>query len=610
MIAACLPLVTTTTAAAAAIDPGASALQRSGTGPTVHAPLGATEADATRVAALAGAVVPETTIGVRPVEAWSSSVAFFSYSGTPAESIGSYECRLTLVPMQAGSFVPCPTAGREFAGLGDGTYRFEVRAISTDGIRDPTPASYLFTVDTVAPETLITAAPGSTIRVRTASFEYGGWPPADVAEIECRLTRDGDTPPSFEVCDPGGRTFGDLPDGFYTFEARARDAAGSVDTSPASHSFRVDTEAPETTIVAGPAGTIASSSATFSYVAEPAEAGDRFACRLVGPEDPDPAFAPCPDGTASYDHLSDGEHRFEVRAGDAAGNVDPTAAGRGFTVDTIAPTATVSAGPAETTTATTATFAYAAVPVDDVQRIECRLIGPGEEAPAFADCPPGGVTYEDLDPGAYRFELRAADAVGNVSDGVDWRFRVERAGPTDPGPTDPGPTDPEPGDPGPSAPGPADPPASGPSQPAGPPPASSPPAALPPGPPSALPAAGPPRISGLRLAPATFRPWTSGPSLGPWGRRATATGRGSLLTLRLDRAVRIELRVSRAKGRHWVRLKGSATGSTKAGTTRVAVRGRLGGKTLRVGRHRLTVVAIDRATGARTTKHLPFRIRR
>lgn len=560
--------------------------------------------------AAAADVAPETTIEVRPVEAWSSSVAFFTYSGTPAETIGSYECRLTLVPMQAGSFVPCPTAGREFAGLADGTYRFEVRAISTGGVRDPTPASYLFTVDTVAPETLITAAPVGTIRVPTATFAYVGWPLADVAEIECRLGRDGETPPPFEACDLAGRTFDDLADGFYTFEVRARDAAGSVDASPAARSFRVDTEAPETTVVAGPEGRVATSSATFSYRAEPAEAGDRFDCRVVGPADADPAFAACPGGTVRYDDLPDGEHRFEVRASDAAGNVDPTPARREFTVDTVAPTVAISAGPAAAVTATTATFAYAAVPIDDVQRVECRLVGPGDDGVAFAACPPAGVTYEGLVPGEYRFELRAADGVGNTSDPVDWGFRVDRAGPTDPGPTDPGPTDPGPTDPGRVDPGLTGPSTPGPFVSAGPLPGGSPvPGRLPSGTraPSAV---SPPRISGLRLAPSTFRPWVSGPSFGPWRGRATASGRGSRLTLRLDRAARIELRVSRAEGRSWARLNESATISAKAGTTRVAVRGRLGGKTLRVGRYRLTVVATERETGARTTKHVTFRITR
>jgi hypothetical protein len=91
-----------------------------------------------------------------------------------------------------------------------------------------------------------------------------------------------------------------------------------------------DTTPPETSITAGPTGTVSSTSASFSFAAgEPAS----FACRLdAGP------VTGC-TSPAAYSGLSDGLHHFEVTATDTAGNVDATPAGRSWTVDTTTPPA-------------------------------------------------------------------------------------------------------------------------------------------------------------------------------------------------------------------------------------------------------------------------------
>ena len=90
-----------------------------------------------------------------------------------------------------------------------------------------------------------------------------------------------------------------------------------------------DTTAPQTTITAGPSGSTSDSTPTFEFSSN--EAGSTFACRIDAA-----AFTNCssPHTTAA---LSAGAHTFEVRARDAAGNVDPTPASRAFTVATGQP---------------------------------------------------------------------------------------------------------------------------------------------------------------------------------------------------------------------------------------------------------------------------------
>ena len=95
----------------------------------------------------------------------------------------------------------------------------------------------------------------------------------------------------------------------------ATDAAGNADASPATRSFRVDTQAPDTTIKSAPPAVSAGTSAKLTFEAN--ESGASFACRLD-----QRAWAKC-TSPKTYSGLSVGRHSAYVRATDAAGNVDP-----------------------------------------------------------------------------------------------------------------------------------------------------------------------------------------------------------------------------------------------------------------------------------------------
>ncbi|MEK6228904.1 MAG: hypothetical protein AABM31_06215 [Actinomycetota bacterium] len=86
-----------------------------------------------------------------------------------------------------------------------------------------------------------------------------------------------------------------------------------------------ETARPDTTITSGPSGTSRSSTATFAFASS--EAGSSFECRYDGD-----AFAPC-SSPNTRTGLADGQHQFEVRATDSAGNTDLSPASRTFTVD-------------------------------------------------------------------------------------------------------------------------------------------------------------------------------------------------------------------------------------------------------------------------------------
>lgn len=160
------------------------------------------------------------------------------------------------------------------------------------------------------PETTISTGPSGFINDPTPTFEFG----SNVfgASVDCRL---GDAP--FAPCSSPFAA-GPLADGFYSFEARARDASGTLDPTPASSSFGVDTVAPDTAIVSAPSGGTTDLTPTFVFAStDPAAT---FECSFDGA-----AFASCtsPFTPAA---LTPGRHTFEVRAVDAAGNRDPSPA--------------------------------------------------------------------------------------------------------------------------------------------------------------------------------------------------------------------------------------------------------------------------------------------
>jgi hypothetical protein len=335
---------------------------------------------------------PQTRIDSGPDAATQTRSASFTYSGDAlgGAGIARYECRLDDAAWGACS--------PDYANLADGEHRFQVRAIDAAGNADDTPATHTWTVDTAAPDTELTRSPDSATADRTAAFEYRGLAlgGSDVARFECRL--DGG---AWGGCDD----YANLADGRHEFEVRAVDAAGNADATPATHTWTVDTVAPQTAIGSAPDAVTASRMATFTYSGDPL-AGTAIAgyeCRLD-----DGAWGAC----AAYNDLVAGEHRFQVRALDAAGNADATPATHTWTIDLTAPTTTITEKPDARTPENEARFTLAAIDHggSTVAGFECRL-----DTQAFGPCT-SPVRYTGLQDGPHEVQVRATDKVGTVED--------------------------------------------------------------------------------------------------------------------------------------------------------------------------------------------------
>ncbi|HEV3375764.1 MAG TPA: Ig-like domain-containing protein [Thermoleophilaceae bacterium] len=335
-------------------------------------------------------VAPTTTITSKPSDPSDSRTATFAFS---AEGAASLECKL-----DAGAWLPCMSP-HGYTDLADGEHTFQVRATDVAG-NQGSAASYTWTIDTTAPDTTapdtsITAAPAALSTSTSASFSFTGSDnetSQSALRFECRL--DSQSAAAFASCSSPSSYTG-LSQGSHTFEVRAIDAAGNVDSTPASHTWTVDTVVPLATITSGPSGPTNDSTPTFAFSSE---AGASFQCRVDNG-----AFAACssPHTTAA---LADGAHTFEVWATDAAGNTG-AAASRAFTVDTVAPQTTVDSGPSGLTNDSTPTFGFSS---EAGASFHCRV-----DAAAFAACS-SPLTTGALSDGAHTFEVRATDAAGNT----------------------------------------------------------------------------------------------------------------------------------------------------------------------------------------------------
>ena len=354
----------------------------------------------------AGAQLPNNT-------AWAAGsyrpTAYFSGDSFPAPGPG-------LVYSHPG-----PAAGGGTATLNgtfsntnpNGTWRLFVRDF-VDGDGGSIAGGWALTVtstpDTTAPDTSIAAGPSGTTASRDATFAFAA---TEASTFECSL--DGE---AFAGC-PSPRAYGGLADGSHTFSVRARDVYGNVDPSPATRTFTVDATRPTTAIDSGPAGTVNSSSVTFAFSAdEPVS----FACKLD-----DAAFVDCAS-PQDYTGLADGLHVFQLRATDAAGNVDRTGAGRAFTVQTAI------ANPVDSTNPTAQVTKPK--PKRGAKKATVEFTGSDDHTPASAlkfSCSLDGAaakpctsptTLKHLKAGTHGFFVVAEDAAGNLSAPASASFKI------------------------------------------------------------------------------------------------------------------------------------------------------------------------------------------
>ena len=329
------------------------------TDPNAPAPPGLRAAQETRSLAVAP---PSTFFEGTPDKLERVNFAWFDWEWNEDDDVVSSECRL-----DGADWTPCETPHR-LEGLSEGGHRFEARTVNSAGVRDPSPAAYEWTVDTITPRVLFQRTPRRRTNEQVVTVEFT----ADRAgaTFECR---GADT--AWQPCTSPYTATGQ-PEGAYRLIVRAvnrglisptRTVNWIIDRTPA------DTVIDSARVSPGMTTSRRELAYTVRAIGHAAEESyDGYIepefyvthCRVDG----GPWFF-C-SGTP-LTNLADGSHVVEARVTDFAGNVDATPARLDWTVDTRPADTAIDSGPAATLQTRSATFALRAVPAGG--GFECRL---------------------------------------------------------------------------------------------------------------------------------------------------------------------------------------------------------------------------------------------
>lgn len=320
---------------------------------------------------------PKLTITTRPRELDNRADVEIAFE---ADETATFTCQL-----DEGEAEAC-TSPWVFEGIADGPHT--IRITATDDVDNASTETIAFTLDLIVPETSLLSGPPEISQLTDVTFVFRSDDPQ--ARFECRLGSAG-----FEACtSPLQMTA--VAEGSYVFEVRAVDPAGNVDPSPVQVAFTLDRTPPVTTF--GPIDDTGSPDRTVPFTAS--EDGCSFVCSVDGGP-----LEPC-TSPLELTGLSHGRHSVDVRATDAAGNVEARFVTAFVEVDVQAPSTSILSGPGQVAATTSATFSF--ISSEAGSTFHCRV----DDEP-FASCTsPHTVTVAEE--GAHTFEVYAVDRYGNA----------------------------------------------------------------------------------------------------------------------------------------------------------------------------------------------------
>jgi|GEM_PF-5629030 len=345
----------------------------------------------------------ETFILTHPAAITGESTATFTYQNPADVDNEIFECRL-----DEGEWFNCNDGVWGFTGLSNGPHVFEVRSLRSDGAVDETPALYGWTIDPTVPDTFITSGPDTLTSSTTATFTFAA--SVEIVGVYwCALTV-GEAQPTesdWAECD-ATTTFEGVTNGQHTLWVYAVTLAGVADPTPATWTFTVDSDQPETVITAGPDLHTTADEAAFTYEDPNDSSIDIFVCRLDGAD-----WFACAGGTATFEGLADGQHVFEVYAINALDVADLTPARWTWTVDNAPPETTITTGPADPSQTGDGTFTFASNESEVVYFCVVTAAGATPAVNDYVLCDP---THEvqGLGEGDWTMWVYAVDTAGNA----------------------------------------------------------------------------------------------------------------------------------------------------------------------------------------------------
>lgn len=320
--------------------------------------------------------------------------------------------------------------------LAEGSYTAFAYQLDSNGIDSDYSAPISFTID-LTPPAVTLVSPLKLTNNATPTFSGpAGTAAGDLSTVRVDIysgTSASGTPvqtlSTTAAAGAWSATAASLADGTYTVRARQSDSAGNTGYS-VSRTFKLDTTPPTTTITsAAPASPTNATTATPSFTSS--KSGSTFECRVdTG------AWSNC-TSPQSYSSLSDGAHTFSVRATDPAGNVDPNPPSQSWTVDTTAPSVTLTGMPTSATNNPTPSFSGAAGTASgDLSTVTVKIYSgasaSGTPVQTLSATAPGGAwsaTASSLADGTYTVQAEQSDTSGNTGQSTAHTFGVDTTPP-------------------------------------------------------------------------------------------------------------------------------------------------------------------------------------
>jgi Ca2+-binding RTX toxin-like protein len=301
-----------------------------------------------------------------------------------------------------------------FSPSQDGVWTVSAAARNVYGEADATPAVASFRVDLTPPETALAALPAFTT---SRDLLLTGTASTDATQVRISATGLADQLVAV-VNGAWSATIVNPADGAITIQARARDAAGNEDATPAQATTSMDRSAPETLINALPALIGNTTNVTISG----ATSGNAAAVDLILTRPDGTSFTALASGTANWSFTLtspvDGLWQVSAAARDLAGNRDLTPDVTAFTVDRTAPGLSFNAYP---TISNIATQSFSGTTASDAVSVTLEFSGgPGGTRSITAPVTAGvwAATLTDLPDGGWNIAGRALDAAGNLGNSV------------------------------------------------------------------------------------------------------------------------------------------------------------------------------------------------
>jgi hypothetical protein len=339
---------------------------------------------------------PTVSITAQPSSPTKSNAPSYSFqSSVPS----TFQCSLT----PSGGLEqlnPC-TSPKAYSAQADGTYTFKV--IGSDAAGNQATATATTVIDTTAPT--VSASPTGGQFTAGPSVVLTASEPSTIY-----YTLDGTTP-STSTTTKGASPLTVNVSASATLKYLAVDAAGNAG-QVGSQAYSIGSVG----LTQTPPALSNSTSPSFTFT--DAVAGATFQCSLVQQSAAD-AFSAC-TSPRSYSNITDGAYRFVVQ--DSTGSQ----ASYLFSVDTTAPTVSITENPANPDTSSSGTFAFTSSEAKTT--FSCSFEANGA-ADVWNPCT-SPTTESNLADGSYVFQVKGTDASGNTGQPASYQFMVSAGGVT------------------------------------------------------------------------------------------------------------------------------------------------------------------------------------